>query len=100
MTEYTLHFIVIEEEGCFIAQALEVDLNYQADSREDLCYEVQRGLAGRVMIAHEEGIEPFDVGPPPEEVRALALGGPFKVHFTVSGGVITFDDESTWRTVR
>jgi hypothetical protein len=99
MAEHTLHFIVFEEDGCFLAQALEVDLVYQAERREDLCYEVHRGLAAQVAISHQEGMDPFDMDAPPKGVERRAVEGPYKVHFTVQGDVVTFDDDSTWRTV-
>lgn len=100
MDEHTLRFIVFEEDGLFLAQALEVNLAYHAECREDLCHEVQGGLSSHVMVSHQEGVEPFDLGPPPKGVERKAVEGPFTVHFTVHGDAVTFDDDRTWRTVR
>ncbi len=100
MTEYTFHFIVLQEDDCFVAQALEVNLCFQAESREDLRYEVQRGIAAQVMASYQEGVTPFNLPPPPEEVKEGALEGPYKVQFTVTHNIVTFDDDSTWRTVQ
>lgn len=96
---YQFNFIVWQEGEVWVAQALEVDLSFQAENRKDLCYEVQRGLAAQVSLAVEDGDEPFDLDPPPEGVEGKAEEGPFLMKFKVWGNTIEFDNEVLWRVV-
>lgn len=54
----------MEEPGGWSAQVLEHDIATQADTLQDLFYEVERILVSHVALAESEGRPPFDGIPP------------------------------------
>jgi len=61
---YKLRVLFIEEEGGWSAQVLEHDIATQADTLQELFYEVERILVSHVALAAAEGRPPFNGIPP------------------------------------
>jgi len=54
--------------GEWVAQCLEVDIGAQATNLPDVIYQLQRALVGHIVIALENGMEPFaDLQAAPQE---------------------------------
>ena len=64
---YKLRVLFIEEEGGWSAQVLEHDIATQADTLQELFYEVERILVSHVALADAEGRPPFNGIPPARE---------------------------------
>lgn len=48
------------QRAWWVAQCLECDIAAQATSLDDLEYELQRELAGRVAVGRKLGVDPFE----------------------------------------
>ena len=64
MSEYKIDAILFERDhGEWVAQCLQYDIGAQAESLAELAYELQRSLVGHIVIAIENGLEPFECLP-------------------------------------
>lgn|SRR5690349_8819825 len=55
-----LNFLLLKQEGIgWIGRCLEHNFVTQARTIQDLRYEINRAVLAHIMIAHEEGREPF-----------------------------------------
>lgn len=79
MIAYEMDAVLFQRDpGEWVAQCLQYDIGAQASNPDDLIYELQRSLAGHVVIAQENGLEAFTCLPPaPEEYWRLA--GPWEI---------------------
>lgn len=70
---YEMDAVLFERSpGEWVAQCLQYDIGAQARDITDLVYELQRALAGHIVIAQENGLEPFTcLGPAPGEYWEL-----------------------------
>ena len=69
-----LNVLILQEEGWWVAQCLEYDIVAQAKTKELAQSEFLNVFCGRIEIAQELGIDPFeDVPPPPSYYRRLAF---------------------------
>ena len=59
MPGYKVSVVLFRSAGWWVAQCLEYDIATQAKTLEDLCYELQRVLVGRLTVSQELGLEPF-----------------------------------------
>lgn len=61
MANYALDAVLFEREpGCWVGQCLQYDLGAQAETLPALVYELQRVLVGHLVVAIENGEEPFE----------------------------------------
>jgi hypothetical protein len=51
----------------YVAQVLEYDLATQAKTINDLNYEIERMVVAHIVCSEQEGLDPFDVPPAPQE---------------------------------
>jgi hypothetical protein len=56
---YGLNFLLVEGEHGWYARCLEYDFVTQADTLNDLYYEIERTVVGLLMISAETGDQPF-----------------------------------------
>ena len=60
MTNYTIDAVLFEREhGCWVGQYLQYDIGAQAENLEQLSYELQKAIAGHVVICADNNVEPF-----------------------------------------
>ena len=59
----TLHILIIKQSEWWVAQCLEYDLAAQARTLKDVQYEFQRIFFGRLLVARELDIDPFEAIP-------------------------------------
>jgi hypothetical protein len=57
--DHLIHAVAFRSDACWVAQCLEYDIATQAKSLYDLLYEVERILVAHLLVAKQEGIEPF-----------------------------------------
>ncbi len=55
-----LSILILKEDEWWVAQCLEYDIAAQAESKEKAEYEFFRVLCGRISMAEELGVGPFD----------------------------------------
>jgi hypothetical protein len=55
----TIHAVVFRSSDGYVAQCLEYDIATQATSVSALLYEVDRIIAAHLLLADQEGNEPF-----------------------------------------
>jgi hypothetical protein len=56
------------EPGNWVAQCLQFDIGAEAKTLPELLYELPKALVGHIVIATENGVEPFEILPPaPQE---------------------------------
>ena len=69
MTNYTIDAVLFEREhGCWVGQYLQHDIGAQAESLEQLSYELQKAIAGHFAICIKNKIEPLtDLSAAPQE---------------------------------
>lgn len=80
MTDYSIDVVLIEYDEMWAAQCLQYDIGAQAKSFKDLVYELNRSLAGHVMICEEMGVEPFsNLNPAPAKYWKMWEGATVKV---------------------
>jgi len=61
---YTISVVVFQDGPWWVAQCLEYNIGTQAKSLPDLYYEVERTLVGRLTVAAELRVDPFESLPP------------------------------------
>ncbi|MDY7091484.1 MAG: hypothetical protein SX243_00785 [Acidobacteriota bacterium] len=54
-----LRVLLFQQDGIWVAQALEVNLVAQAKEFRDVLYELERVIAGRMFQARQLGVAPF-----------------------------------------
>lgn len=59
MADLKMHAVLFQEEGWWVAQCLEHDIAAQARTQADLLYELQRLLAGYLLLGSELGRDLF-----------------------------------------
>lgn len=60
-SKYVINAVLFERDpGEWVAQCLQYDIGAQAASLPELLYEIQRALVGHIVIALENGLEPFE----------------------------------------
>lgn len=57
--EFKLKVVMFADDEWWIAQCLDFDIAVQARRIEDLPYELERTLIGRIMVAADLGLNPF-----------------------------------------
>lgn len=55
-----LNFLLMEKPGGWVARCLEHNFVTQADTLNDLYYEIQRTIVGHLAISLEQGHRPFE----------------------------------------
>jgi hypothetical protein len=76
--EREMRLLIFKEDEWWVAQCLEYDIAAQAKTLNDVQYEIQRVLVGRMFVASQFKIEPFeDVPPAPAWYKEL-LNGPIR----------------------
>jgi hypothetical protein len=72
MESRTFRAVIFHRDGWYVAQVLEVDIAVQARTPQDLDYELQRAIVGRLVVGAELGREPFaGLRPAPERFEQL-----------------------------
>lgn len=63
-----IHAVLFERSpGEWVGQCLQFDIGAQAGDITDLVYELQRAIVGHIVIAIENGVEPFEsLSPAPQ----------------------------------
>ena len=57
---YTIRVVVFQEGAWWVGRCLEYDIAAQAHTLPALYTEVERLLVGRLVVAHERGMPPFE----------------------------------------
>lgn len=60
MADLKIRAVLFQEEGWWVAQCLEYDIAAQARTQDDLLYELERILVGRIQISAAKGRQPFE----------------------------------------
>lgn len=87
----TLRAVMFKSGNLWVGQCLEHDIAAQAKEPKDLAYQLERAIVGHIVIAQDNGIEPFKtVAPAPERYwkmfeRGLKVEVPEDHVFTVGG---------------
>lgn len=58
--QYRLNFLLTEGEHGWTGRCLEYHFITQADTLNDLMFELQRTMVGHLVVSHMQGIEPFE----------------------------------------
>ena len=67
--------VIFKDGNWWIAQCLNYDIAALAGTLEDVLYEIQRMLVGRIIMAEKLGIDPFEGIPPaPKWYRDIIEG--------------------------
>ncbi len=68
-----LNLLIFKEDDWWIVQCLEYDIAVQARTLSDVQYEFQRVLVGRIRMAEQLNINPFeDLAPAPSGYLQMA----------------------------
>lgn len=75
-TKRTARVLIAREEASdgkfwYVAQVLEYDLACQAQTIDDLAYEIRRLIVGHILVCEQEGIDPWAVPAAPERYGDL-----------------------------
>ena len=57
--------VAFQEQGWWVAQCVDFEICAQAKNLDDLRYELERLIIGRVIVGTELGIDPWGTLPPP-----------------------------------
>ncbi|MBM4441344.1 MAG: hypothetical protein FJ027_13080 [Candidatus Rokubacteria bacterium] len=91
--ENTISFraVIFKSGDAWIGQCLEHDIAAQATTAKELTYQLERAVVGHIVIAHENGMTPFEnVKPAPSRYwkmfeQGLKVEAPTDHRFVVSG---------------
>ena len=60
MADLKIRAVLFQEEGWWVAQCLEYDIAAQARTQDDLLYELERLLVGRILVSAAKSQQPFE----------------------------------------
>lgn len=60
MADLKIRAVLFQEEGWWVAQCLEYDIAAQSRTQDDLLYELERTLVGRILVSAAKGRQPFE----------------------------------------